>query len=44
MLTALQADPRLSQKMTKHGFQPEHDMDRLDLACTVHCKKPSGGW
>ena len=34
----------LSGKITKHGYQPNHLNDRVDIACTVHCKKPRGGW
>ena len=40
----LEADPRLGTKITKHGYQPDHISDRIDAACTVHCKKPKGGW
>ena len=43
-LLPAQADSRLSGKITKHGYQPSHLNDRVDIACTVHCKKPKGGW
>ena len=40
----IKADSRLSSKIQAHGYQPTHVTDRVDIACTVHCKKPSGGW
>ena len=43
-LLPTQADSRLSGKITKLGYQPSHLNDRVDIACTVHCKKPKGGW
>ena len=40
----IDADPRLAIKITELGYQPSHIQDRVDTACTVHCKSPRGGW
>ena len=40
----LKVAPHLDTKIRKLGYQPPHITDRVDTACTVHCKKPGGGW
>jgi len=40
----INADSRLASKIKAHGYQPSHVPDRGDIACTIHCKKPTGGW
>ena len=40
----INADSQLASKIKAHGYQPSHVPDRGDIACTIHCKKPTGGW
>jgi len=39
----LEVDPSLKSSIQKLGLQPDHDGDRPDVACTVHCKRKGGG-